>query len=147
VKRVAELIASLQGVAESAGVIARISTFLSTIRRLLLYYTRLDKWISPEYRFWIDPLLCPLAKARHEGLGEEEKQKEIEEMQAVHDTSLARMKDVYTKATHVLVLDASLSVRPAQEADPIEVLLRIFGSSPWMRRLWTLQGGQSTPRP
>lgn len=73
------------------------------------------------YRVWIDPLLCPI----------EAEGKKL---------SLQRIPDVYRNATHVLVLDASLMEYSAEDLPPEEILLRIFSSSAWMRRLWTLQG-------
>lgn len=51
------------------------------------------------------------------------------------------MKSVYEQATHVLVLDAALSVHDAAPLTAADVLLRCFASSIWMRRLWTLQEG------
>ncbi|CAK7212754.1 hypothetical protein SCUCBS95973_001570 [Sporothrix curviconia] len=77
---------------------------------------------SKAYRLWIDPLLCPI----------EAEGKNI---------SLQRIADVYRNAAHVLVLDASLMHYAADQLAPEEVLLRIFSSSAWMRRLWTLQEG------
>lgn len=73
------------------------------------------------YRVWIDPLLCPI----------EAEGKKL---------ALQRIPDVYRNATHVLVLDASLMQYSVGDLSPEEVLLRIFNSSAWMRRLWTLQG-------
>ncbi|CAK7226462.1 hypothetical protein SBRCBS47491_006240 [Sporothrix bragantina] len=77
---------------------------------------------SSTYRLWIDPLLCPM----------EAEGKNI---------SLQRISDVYRNAAHVLVLDASLMHYLANKLPPEELLLRIFSSSAWMRRLWTLQEG------
>lgn len=76
------------------------------------------------YRVWIDPLLCPI-----EAVGKK--------------LSLQRIPDVYRNATHVLVLDSSLMVYSAEDLSPEEILVRIFSSSAWMRRLWTLQGTSS----
>ncbi|CAK7206491.1 hypothetical protein SEUCBS139899_009287 [Sporothrix eucalyptigena] len=74
------------------------------------------------YRIWIDPLLCPMEPAGK-------------------NISLQRISDVYRNAAHVLVLDASLMHYTSAILSPEEILLRIFSSSAWMRRLWTLQEG------
>ncbi|RCI07782.1 hypothetical protein L249_5708 [Ophiocordyceps polyrhachis-furcata BCC 54312] len=71
--------------------------------------------------FWVDTLCCPI----------EPETKTI---------ALQRMADVYRHARHVLVLDSSLSAVNAEDTHPAELLFRVFGCSPWMRRLWTLQG-------
>ncbi|KAH8886997.1 hypothetical protein GQ53DRAFT_330311 [Thozetella sp. PMI_491] len=77
---------------------------------------------APEYRIWIDPLLCPV---------------ELEGKKI----ALQRIPDVYRDAKHVLVLDASIMRYRAKELSTAEVLLRMFSCSAWMRRLWTLQEG------
>lgn len=74
-----------------------------------------------KYKFWIDTLCCPV----------EINGKKI---------ALERIRDVYRTAAHVLVLDSTLSCYRAADMSSMELLLRIFGSSAWMRRLWTLQG-------
>lgn len=76
---------------------------------------------TPAYRFWIDPLLCPIEKAGNA-------------------ISLGRIKDVYHNAKHVLVLDASIMRYRFEGLGAAEALLRMFATSAWMRRLWTLQG-------
>jgi len=78
----------------------------------------------PKYHIWVDTLCCPVAKLEP----------------YYNKISLLRMKTVYEQATHVLVLDLALSMHNAEELRPATLLLRIFGSSIWMRRLWTLQG-------
>jgi len=87
------------------------------------------------YRFWIDPLLCPVEREM-EGVP-------LSTMEEGKKISLQKISDVYSNATHVIVLDASLLGYNARAMHPAEVVLRIVGSSPWMRRLWTLQGGPS----
>ncbi|KAK5989645.1 hypothetical protein PT974_07900 [Cladobotryum mycophilum] len=79
---------------------------------------------APSFRVWVDTLCCPVAL---EG-------KMI---------ALQRIADVYKNATHVLVLDATLTEFKSNEHQA-ELLLRIFGASPWTRRLWTLQEGALT---
>ncbi|KAK5657621.1 hypothetical protein OQA88_2693 [Cercophora sp. LCS_1] len=79
----------------------------------------------PKYCIWVDTLCCPVAKLEPE----------------YNKLSLLRMKTVYEQATHVLVLDKALSIHDAEKLHPATALLRIFGSSIWMRRLWTLQEG------
>ena len=70
---------------------------------------------------WLDTLCCPI----------EHDDKMI---------SLERIADVYRKAYHVLVLDTSITAHSYEGSHPAELLIRAFGCSPWMRRLWTLQG-------
>lgn len=72
-------------------------------------------------RLWLDTLCCPI-----------ELQPKL--------VSLARIADVYRKAHHVLVLDTSLTAFEYEASHPAELLVRAFLCSPWMRRLWTLQG-------
>ncbi|KAH7303243.1 hypothetical protein B0I35DRAFT_485367 [Stachybotrys elegans] len=76
---------------------------------------------STQYRLWIDTLCCPV----------EYSGKMI---------ALGRIVQVYRDATHVLVLDSSISSYSAH-SNPAELLLRAFCTSLWMRRLWTLQEG------
>ncbi|RFU81906.1 het domain [Trichoderma arundinaceum] len=73
-----------------------------------------------QYRIWIDTLCCPI---------------ELEGKLI----ALERIASVYRNASHVLVLDASLTAFDSQATHPAELLLRVYGASPWMRRLWTLQ--------
>ncbi|AEO64793.1 uncharacterized protein THITE_2086288 [Thermothielavioides terrestris NRRL 8126] len=77
---------------------------------------------APAYRFWLDTLLCPVERVGNA-------------------ISLARIKDVYRNAKHVLVLDASIMRHRFESLSAAEALLRIFATSAWMRRLWTLQEG------
>ncbi|POR38277.1 Uncharacterized protein TPAR_01537 [Tolypocladium paradoxum] len=83
---------------------------------------------STPYRIWVDTLCCPV--------GLEGKL-----------VALQRIADVYRQATHVLVLDSSLAAFKSEGTHPAELLLRTFGASPWMRRLWTLQGRFARPSP
>lgn len=53
------------------------------------------------------------------------------------------MADIYRNATDVLVLDKSLSVVDTTQNPPIELLIRALYLSPYMTRLWTLQGKAS----
>ncbi|KAK9443567.1 HET domain protein [Metarhizium brunneum] len=73
-------------------------------------------------RLWLDTLCCPV----------EAESKMI---------CLERIADVYRKAHHVLVLDTTLTAFKYEGTSPAELLVRAFGCSPWMRRLWTLQEG------
>ncbi|MCJ1377943.1 hypothetical protein MMC17_001039 [Xylographa soralifera] len=72
--------------------------------------------------YWLDTLCCP-AKP---GLGK--------------TTTLGMMKNIYKNASHVLVLDLSLQAYNVEEMCMFEACSRVF-SSPWLRRLWTLQEG------
>ncbi|UKZ51105.1 hypothetical protein TrVGV298_004860 [Trichoderma virens] len=84
-----------------------------------------DAEYRTEYRIWIDTLCCPIE------LGGKL-------------IALERIASVYKNAAHVLVLDASLTGFDSQDTHPAELMLRIYGASPWMRRLWTLQEGALT---
>ncbi|KAL7943305.1 hypothetical protein V8C42DRAFT_328674 [Trichoderma barbatum] len=84
-----------------------------------------DAEYKTRYRMWIDTLCCPIE------LGSKL-------------IALERIANVYRNATHVLVLDASLTGFDTKDTHPAELLLRIYGASPWMRRLWTLQEGALT---
>jgi hypothetical protein len=70
---------------------------------------------------WLDTLCCPAI----DGPG---KQKAIE-----------RLAQVYKAADKVLVLDASLFFLASEGLHVGEIGLRVY-TSPWTRRLWTLQG-------
>lgn len=61
-------------------------------------------------------------------------------MEVAQGLALERMRDVYEKATAVLVLDRSFSSFDAADKSDVELLVRAF-ISPWMRRLWTFQEG------
>ena len=71
---------------------------------------------------WCDTLCCPV--------GPEE---------AKH-LALESMYRTYQNATHCLVLDAFIRQYNVESLDMDEVSMRIL-TSPWMRRLWTLQEG------
>jgi hypothetical protein len=71
---------------------------------------------------WLDTLCCPA----EDGEG---KKKGIE-----------KLYNVYERAEHVLVLDSGLMSYAAEPQNNPERALRIF-TSPWIRRLWTLQEG------
>jgi hypothetical protein len=73
--------------------------------------------LSKEVLVWIDTLCCPIN---------------------AKDLALAKIRDVYEKATYTLVLDSSLRCVSARAMGLHEVIIRISTSS-WMRRLWTLQ--------
>ena len=75
-----------------------------------------------ELLLWCDTLCCPV------------------QMDEAKSLALEHMYQTYRNATHVLVLDASLSRDNVENLDIDEVSMRVF-TSPWMRRLWTLQEG------
>jgi hypothetical protein len=74
---------------------------------------------------WLDTLCCPVIDG-------DAKQKAIE-----------RLRKVYKEANKVLVLDSSLFSISTEDLHTSEKIAKIY-TSPWMRRLWTLQGTQST---
>ncbi|KAL6788129.1 hypothetical protein J3E68DRAFT_444819 [Trichoderma sp. SZMC 28012] len=84
-----------------------------------------DAEYRTQYQMWIDTLCCPVE------LGGKM-------------IALERIASVYLNAAHVLVLDASLTGFDPQDTHPAELMLRVYGASPWMRRLWTLQEGALT---
>lgn len=55
----------------------------------------------------------------------------------IHNKAVMQMREVYTKAERVLVLDAELLASTA-DGTYEEINMRIQ-SSRWIRRLWTLQ--------
>ncbi|KAI4233150.1 MAG: hypothetical protein L6R40_007151 [Gallowayella cf. fulva] len=85
------------------------------------------KILSQDVLIWIDTLLVPI---------------EPPEAKAM---ALAKMQQPYTDAAIVLVIDASLYKIHSLGPDPIEKSLFIL-TSPWMRRLWTLQEGALAAR-
>ena len=97
---------------------AKLARLISSIQR----QTEVTETENPiSYRLWVDTLCCPVE------LGGKM-------------TALQRLADVYRNAKHVLVLDSALTKLSSESTHPAELLLRTFGASPWMRRLWTLQG-------
>ena len=54
--------------------------------------------------------------------------------------AMSMMRKTYQEAHHVLVLESSLRCCHAETSDLVEAAVRIF-TSPWLRRLWTLQEG------
>ena len=95
----------------------------------LLHLSRLVQSLRPksvlkdaELLFWCDTLCCPAAPG-------EAKKKVLEQM-----------KDIYERATCVLVLDASIRLYESEGMCAEEACARILVSG-WVRRLWTLQEG------
>ena len=75
-----------------------------------------------ELLFWCDTLCCPVTP----GPGK--------------DRVLSQMRNIYERATCVLVLDKSMVLYESKSMGLEEACARIL-SSGWMRRLWTLQEG------
>lgn len=75
-----------------------------------------------ELLLWCDTLCCPI------------------QSREAHNLALEYMYQTYRHASHVLVLDASLRRCNVESLDIDETSMRIL-TSPWMRRLWTLQEG------
>ena len=91
------------------------------IERLDTSTTPADSGSKPPSMLWVDTLCCPAI----DGPG---KQKAIQ-----------KLRQVYQKADKVLVLDASLFSVISEPLHTSEIVIRAY-TSPWMRRLWTLQG-------
>ena len=101
---------------------AKLARLISSIQR----QTEATETENPiSYRLWVDTLCCPVELSGKM-------------------TALQRLADVYRNAKHVLVLDSALTKFSSESTHPAELLMRTFGASPWMRRLWTLQGIAST---
>ncbi|KAI6792455.1 hypothetical protein KC361_g6756 [Hortaea werneckii] len=83
---------------------------------------------SDEMYLWCDTLCCPVVHSFHV----------LEEGKRLKKLALARMQDVYSKATHVLVLDRAVLPYDYKTIGAVEAGLRIF-TSRWWRRLWTYQ--------
>ncbi|KAI7280751.1 hypothetical protein KC345_g4562 [Hortaea werneckii] len=83
---------------------------------------------SDELYLWCDTLCCPVVTSCHDP-EEEKRPKKL---------ALAKMQDVYSKATHVLVLDRAILPYDYETIGAVEAGLRIF-TSRWWRRLWTYQ--------
>ena len=77
---------------------------------------------NEELLLWCDTLCCP-----------------VQTTEAKH-LALEYMYQTYRNAAYVLVLDASLRPYEVESLDIDEMSMRIC-TSPWMRRLWTLQEG------
>ncbi len=75
-----------------------------------------------ELYLWCDTLCCPV------------------EPREAKDLAWQIMYSTYKDATHILVLEASLIPYHLDTLNVDEVCVRIL-TSPWMRRLWTLQEG------
>ena len=75
-----------------------------------------------ELLLWCDTLCCPV------------------QPKVAKDMALGYMHRTYQDATYVLVLDSSLRHCDINKSGIDEVSMRIL-TSPWMRRLWTLQEG------
>ncbi|KAK4207380.1 hypothetical protein QBC37DRAFT_96378 [Rhypophila decipiens] len=103
--------------------IARLQRLISGVEKAV--HVANPSQPRPKYHLWIDTLCCPVASLNPDTNG----------------ISLMRMKSVYECAAHVLVLDLALSVHEVGPLTAVEALLRVFASSIWMRRLWTLQEG------
>ena len=81
-----------------------------------------DEEEQEELLFWCDTLCCPV------------------QPEGAKHLALEYMYQTYQNAAHVLVLDASFGRYDVESLDIDEISMRIF-TSPWMRRLWTLQEG------
>ena len=95
---------------------------LARLRKLVSTLARHDETNTELPLIWLDTLCCP-AK---DGQG---KQKAIE-----------KIRLVYQRAKHVLVLDSGLMGYESKTQGIHEKVVRIFTSG-WVRRLWTLQEG------
>src|SRR3569833_1847056 len=111
--------------------VKKLAGLLNTLQMELQLQER-ESFASEPYHIWNDPLLCPVEKPW--------KSISAIDMKYGKKISLQRIIDVYRHTAHVLVLDASLFSLKSQSMDRIEVILRAFACSDWMRRLWTLQG-------
>ncbi|KAI7366589.1 hypothetical protein KC354_g4027 [Hortaea werneckii] len=99
------------------------------VRRIEHQFSRAnDPSSSDGLYLWCDTLCCPVVEGP-DPTEEEERPKKL---------SLAKMQEVYSNATHVLVLDRALLPYDYEAIGAVEAGLRIF-TSRWWRRLWTYQ--------
>ena len=89
--------------------------------------------------FWIDTICCPVVPDV-QGLPDAAKLANHARLSALKNKSIAKLKQVYEEATHVLVIDSYLQSVQSEDVTDLEILMRIFASG-WTRRLWTLQEG------
>ncbi|KAJ4377263.1 hypothetical protein N0V83_000087 [Neocucurbitaria cava] len=72
--------------------------------------------------FWVDTICCPVGPPNLKTL------------------AIAKMKETYEDAQHVLVMESYLESVNASDLSDLEILVRILHTG-WMTRLWTLQEG------
>ncbi|KAF2500699.1 hypothetical protein BU16DRAFT_614420 [Lophium mytilinum] len=75
--------------------------------------------------FWLDTLCVPPDSANRP---------------ALQEMAIMRMRDTYSQAWAVLVIERTISSVNLKDKTDIELMMRIT-CSPWNRRLWTLQEG------
>ncbi|KAK4503019.1 hypothetical protein PRZ48_006446 [Zasmidium cellare] len=100
--------------------------------------------IGKKFYIWCDTLLCPIQipdPSKEMTSREREtfrQQPVVARSRKLKQLALAKMKEVYTKASYVLVLDQELEAARFSDLDDVEALIRIV-TSRWMQRLWTFQ--------
>lgn len=90
-----------------------------------------------------DSLLCPIQRRPPHGLKGKQLERwaevpVVKRSKQLKTAALAVMRDVYEKASYVLVLDRALEVIPASRMTPLEATVRLL-TTRWMQRLWTYQ--------
>ena len=100
---------------------------LQEISRLVDQLPRNSTSQNEDVPFWIDTLCVPL------------------EPPDLKQLALSRMRDPYSRAEHVLILDNYLRSVRAEDCDVLELFARLSCCN-WIRRLWTLQEGRLAKR-
>lgn len=88
---------------------------------------------------WVDSLLVPIAmrSTAADDLDFDSRPDVIQSLE-LYKLAMGKMREVYAKATYVLVLDSALCRLRYSEMDAVEAIVRVH-TSRWVRRLWTYQ--------
>jgi hypothetical protein len=88
-----------------------------------------DTLSSNTQLFWMDTFCVPTARQHVD----------------FRRKAISSISKIFSNADKILVLDATLLEISCKDANPVELSIRIL-SSDWMRRLWTLGGGNARTR-
>nr|POE53612.1 hypothetical protein CFP56_28834 [Quercus suber] len=105
-----------------------------------------EEWTRAELRdlhLWCDSLLCPIQiQPDREMTGEEleafNADPDVQRSKQLKSAALSHMREVYTEAAYVLVLDRAVEQVYASSLNPVEAAIHLL-TSRWMQRLWTYQ--------
>nr|POE46239.1 hypothetical protein CFP56_73201 [Quercus suber] len=92
---------------------------------------------------WCDSLVCPIQLRPDGELSKEELEAfnsnpDVQRSKQLKGAALSHMREVYTEAAYVLVLDRALERVRALDINPVEAAVHLI-TSRWMQRLWTYQ--------
>ncbi|QIX00659.1 hypothetical protein AMS68_006176 [Peltaster fructicola] len=104
------------------------------------WYDGTEVYETRTLHIWIDTLLVPAAmRAGPEDNKEEfDARPEVVQSRMLYKLAMDRMREVYTQANYVLVLDSALCKLSRSSMDAYESIIRVH-TSRWMHRLWTYQ--------